>query len=205
MPLLQEPNKSGARASGTGENKAAGLQREVKLANICEHSPVLTVTLLFSPASFSPPCSARNGASPTTDLSSELSLGARGSLECLNASRCQTHLEMCLSKTQLSRTDSCHGVVFAGVGGQEVQSRADTEVTELGTKPVSAGWCLGRGSCPKAAPIPPTAPRSSLGSTAPVLSTSALGSPGCRDPAPALGSGQGQTVNHGASDATCHL
>lgn len=52
MPLLQEPNKSGAGASGRGEDQAAGLQREVKLANIFEHSPVLTMALLFSPAAF---------------------------------------------------------------------------------------------------------------------------------------------------------
>lgn len=50
MPLLQEPNKSGARASGIGEDQAAGLQREMKLAHISEHSPVLTMAPLFSPA-----------------------------------------------------------------------------------------------------------------------------------------------------------
>lgn len=55
MPLLQEPNKSGARASGTGEDEAAALQGQVKLANIFEHSPVLTMTPLFSPASLSLP------------------------------------------------------------------------------------------------------------------------------------------------------
>lgn len=48
MPLLQEPHKSGARASGSGEDEAVGLQREMKLANSSEHPPVLTMTLLFS-------------------------------------------------------------------------------------------------------------------------------------------------------------
>lgn len=109
------------------------------------------------------------------------------------AHRCQTHLGTCLSKTQLSRTDPWHGDVFAGVGGQEVQFRADTEVAELGTKAVPAGWCLGWGSSPKAVP---SAPGRSLGSTA--RGSGSLGSPGCRNPAPAPGKRQSQTVNHGA-------
>lgn len=82
MPLLQEPNKSGARASGTGEDEAAGLQREVKLT--CAHyDPLVLPSIPLTSQSFS----ARNGGSLTTDLPSELSSGARGSLQRLNASR----------------------------------------------------------------------------------------------------------------------
>lgn len=47
MPLLHEPHKSGAGAWGSGEDNPAGLQREVKLANISEHPPVLTLALFF--------------------------------------------------------------------------------------------------------------------------------------------------------------
>lgn len=95
--------------------------------------------------------------------------------------------------------------------------RADREVVELGTKPVPAGAMLGQrqreGSSPPgrgepAAPVLPAAPRSSLGSTAGGSHPKNLssGQPRtCREPAPALGSGQGQTVNHGSSDATCRL
>lgn len=39
-----------------------------------------------------------------------------------------------------------------------MQFRADTEVAELGTKAVPAGWCLGWGSNPTAVPILPAAP-----------------------------------------------
>lgn len=81
----------------------------------------------------------------------------------------------------------------------------DLEVAELGTKPVPAGAMLGQraGRSPEAVPVLPIAPSELTGEHCCGFPASRLWP--CRDPASALGSGQGQTINHGSSDATCRL
>lgn len=60
----------------------------------------------------------------------------------------------------------------------------------------------GRARCP----ILPTAPRSLMGSAAGDSQHLSSGQHWpCRDPAPALGSGQDKTINHESADATCRL
>lgn len=134
-----------------------------------------------------------SGCSPATELRAELSQAARGSpcrqdVHARSAQSCA-----CPNPAKQCRPPLPGWVCWSG------RSEGPTQgVAELDTEPVPAGAVHGQtvGSSPEAAPVPPATPRELAGEHL------GSGQPRPRgDAAPALGSGQGQAVNHSSSDA----
>lgn len=156
MPLLQEPHKSGAGAWGSGEDNAAGLQREVKLANISEHPPVLTVALFFlfpSGLLAAQGCSALVRVLPWPLAQQRAQLRSE---RLFGVVSCWTLREMPTGGAA-EQDGSLPGGYFAGAGCWPMQHGADTGPCPP-ADPVVPLWCPRPAHSPGSRWGPPLAP-----------------------------------------------